>query len=53
MSYTATSRTVFVLGKELAGNREVRVVESGDTYDIDPAAITTYDDQYARFPYEL
>ncbi len=48
---TSTSRTVFILGTETDGNREVKVVESGDTYDMDYAAISTYDDIDGRFPY--
>jgi hypothetical protein len=48
---TATARTVFVLGTEVAGNREVLIVESGDTYDLDPATISTYEAATAEFPY--
>jgi hypothetical protein len=51
MSSTATSRTVFVLGSSTAGNQEVAVVESGDTYDMDYAAISTYEAAAAEFPY--
>jgi hypothetical protein len=50
---TASGRTVFVLGKELQGNRQVIIVESGDTYTLDPAAIETYSDDTAMFPYEV
>jgi hypothetical protein len=50
---TASGRTVFVLGLDVQGNRQAVVVESGDTYDIDPAAIVTYSSANAQFPYEL
>lgn len=50
---TASGRTVFVLGRVLDGNREVVIVEDGDTYDLDYAAVSTYTDQEARFPYEI
>lgn len=50
---TATSRSVFVLGNHVEGNRDIRIVESGETYDIDWAALTTYDDVEARIPYEI
>lgn len=53
MSNTADGRTVFVLGKELHGNRQVVVVEDGEEYDLDPAAIADYTDEDAQFPYEL
>ncbi len=50
---TASGRTVFILGTELAGNRQAVVVESGSEYDLDADAIITYSDQTARFPYEI
>lgn len=53
MSATATSRTVFVLGNHVEGNRDIRIVESGETYDLDYDAITTYEDVEARIPYEI
>jgi hypothetical protein len=49
----SSGRTVFVLGRELDGNREVVVVEDGDTYDLDYDTIGTYTDQDSRFPYEV
>lgn len=52
MSGTAVGRTVFVLGKELHGNRQVVIVEDGEAYDFDVSAIQTYTAQVARFPYE-
>lgn len=48
---TTTARTVFVLGKEVDGNREVHVLESGSTYDWDYDTISTYSSGYASFPY--
>lgn len=50
---TATSRTVIVLGNHVEGNRDIRVYESGETYDLDYAAITTYEDVEAQIPYEV
>lgn len=54
---TAVGRTVFVLGKELHGNRQVVVVEDGQEYSFEYAAIqniiTAYTAQTARFPYDL
>lgn len=52
MSATATARQVHVLGREVDGNREAVIVESGDTYDMDYNTITTYEDTDAAFPYE-
>lgn len=46
---TASGRTVFVIGKAAEGNREMLVVESGDTYDLAYAAITTYNHADATF----
>jgi hypothetical protein len=51
MSSTTDSRTVFVLGKEVDGNREVHVLESGSSYDWDPDTISTYTAGEASFPY--
>jgi len=48
---TASGRTVFVLGQEVDGNREVAVVESGDEYAMDFATVATYSDGDATFPY--
>lgn len=54
---TAVGRTVFVLGKEVQGNRQVVVVEDGEEYGFEYATIenilTAYTTQTARFPYEL
>jgi hypothetical protein len=50
---TATERTVFVLGRELEGNREAVIVESGSEYFLDPDVIVEYSDDTAQFPYSL
>lgn len=50
---TAVGRTVFVLGKELHGNRQALIVENGEEYSVDISTMITYTDQTARFPYEI
>lgn len=50
---TATARTVFVLGNAIEGNRDIVVVESGETYTLDADAIKVYTVQDARIPYTL
>lgn len=51
---TASGRTVFVLGRELHGNRQVVIVENGEEYTLDPDAITEYAaDETTQFPYEV
>lgn len=50
---TASGRTVFVLGKDVRGNRQAIVVESGQTYDLDPAAIVAYTSGLTQFPYTI
>jgi hypothetical protein len=50
---TATARTVVVLGNHVEGNRDIRIIESGEVYDLDWSAITTYSDVEARIPYEI
>ena len=52
MAGTAVGRTVFVLGKEIHGNRQVVIVNDGEEYAFDHAA-TAYTDQTARFPYTV
>lgn len=49
----AEGRTVFVLGREVDGNRQVVVVEDGEEYNFDIDTITDYTDQTSRFPYEI
>lgn len=48
-----TSRTVFVLGKEIAGNRQAFIVESGAEYSVYATAILPYTDATAKFPYTI
>lgn len=50
---TAVGRTVFVLGKQAHGNRQVIIVEDGQDYDFSIDTMTAYTAQTARFPYEL
>lgn len=50
---TTTTRTVFVLGTELDGNRQAIVLESGVEYTLDADAIVEYSAVDARFPYEI
>ena len=50
---TTTARTVFVLGKEVAGNRQALIVESGADYSVYATAIVAYTDQTAKFPYNI
>lgn len=51
---TASARTVFVLGKEAVGNRQVLIVESGKEYSVDYATtVQVYTDATAKFPYTL
>lgn len=50
---TATYRQVFVLGKEVQGNRELKVVNVGDETDLPAAAEFYYTDVSTRFPYEV
>lgn len=53
MSNTTNQRTVFVMGKDITRNKSVVVLESGEEYDIDPAAIVSYTSVAAQFPYTL
>lgn len=48
-----TARTVFVLGKEIHGNRQVLIVESGEAYSVNIDTMQVYTAQAARFPYNL
>ena len=51
---TAVGRTVFVLGKQVHGNRQVIIVEDGEEYSFDHnSTVQAYTAQTARFPYEL
>lgn len=53
MAGTAVGRTVFVLGKELHGNRQVLVVNDGEEYGVDISTAVVYTNQTARFPYTV
>lgn len=53
MANTTSGRTVFVLGREVDGNREVLVVDDGVEYTIDPATRYAYSDDLAEFPYSV
>lgn len=50
---TTDGRTVFVLGRELDGNRQAIVVEDAQEYSLNAETIVEYSDQDARFPYEV
>ena len=50
---TADGREIYVLGSEPEGNREVVIVEDGETHDFPAAAEYTYASVRTRFPYEL
>ncbi len=50
---TTTGRTVFVLGKEIAGNRQAFIVESGAEYSVYITAAVAYTDATAKFPYTV
>lgn len=49
---TTEGRTVFVLGREVDGNREALIVDDNTEYTLDAAAIVDYSDDTAAFPYE-
>lgn len=53
MSTVASTREVYVLGKEEAKNREVVVVEAGESHDLPAAAKYAYSNVQTRFPYTL
>lgn len=58
MAGTAVGRTVFVLGKQAHGNRQVVVVEDGQEYGFEYATISNIINAYTnapvtRFPYDL
>lgn len=50
---TASGREVYVLGKDKWSNREVVVVEDGETHDLPSAAKYAYSNVQTRFPYDL
>lgn len=50
---TSVGRSVFVLGKEVAGNRQAVIVENGQEYSLYSTAIVAYTDATAKFPYSV
>jgi hypothetical protein len=50
---TASTREIYVLGKELNGNREVKVVEAGEVHDLPAEAKFGYTSQNTKFPYTV
>lgn len=51
---TAVGTTVFVLGREQEGNREVLTFENGQDYgDLPVSAITAYTVSTTKFPYTV
>jgi hypothetical protein len=51
MSSTASGIEIYVLGKQVWGNREVVIVEDGETHDQPSTAKYTYDSDLTKFPY--
>lgn len=45
-------RTVFVLGREVDGNRQALIVEAGEAYAVSIDTMVAYTDESVRFPYE-
>jgi hypothetical protein len=50
---TTDGRTVFVLGREVDGNRQAVIMEDAQEYNIDADTIVEYSDATAAFPYEV
>jgi hypothetical protein len=48
---TAVGTTVFVLGSEDDGNRETRIFEDGQPYDLDFEDVQPYSSGDTSFPY--
>lgn len=48
---TATGREIYVLGKQAWGNREVVIVEDGETHDQPATAKYLYSSDLTKFPY--
>ena len=46
---TTSGRTVFVLGREVDGNREAIIVDDAEEYTLDPETIVTYSSGDAVF----
>ena len=49
----AETREIYVLGKEMEGNREVKVVEAGEDHDLPAEAKFNYTSQNTKFPYTV
>ena len=49
---TAEYRRVFVIGKSVEGNREMKVVEVGEDTDLPATAEFYYTDVFTQFPYQ-
>ena len=50
MAGTTSGTTNFVLGTVADGNREMHVLTTGLSYDIDPLAIVAYTADATEFP---
>lgn len=50
---TADAREIYVLGKEGWNNREVVVVENGESHDLPATAEYTYASDLTKFPYTI
>lgn len=49
----ADGREIYVLGKNAWGNRELKVVEDGETHDMPADAEYAYTSDLTKFPYEI
>ena len=49
----STGREIYVLGKELDGNREVVIVENGEVHDLPSAAKYSYSSDLTKYPYSI
>lgn len=49
----ASGREIYVLGQEKANNREVIVIEDGESHDLPAGAEYTYESELTQFPYSL
>jgi len=50
---TADGREIYVLGVNSSGNREVNIVEDGETHDLPATAEYTYSSDLTKFPYSV
>ncbi len=51
MAGTAVGTTSFVLGREQDSNREIRVFENGEAYDLSVSLVLGYTANNTTFPY--